>query len=181
MTNFIRRNLRRLAAETHGAEIAEAAAVLPIMFMVILGIFWFGQAFSIYGTVTRAAQDGARAASAPSCTTCASGSTRGAIAYSAIQSDLIAANLDPTKLQPPTTTPNLLSCVNGTTVNCDSSPGNVCVQESVQLTTPGSGGTGECGIAVSLQYPYQFWLPFTSLNRQLIKLNAAARVRLETL
>ena len=47
--------LRKLVRDTRGAEIAEAAAVLPLMFMMLLGIFWFGQAFSIYGTITRAA------------------------------------------------------------------------------------------------------------------------------
>ena len=57
--------LRRLARETRGAEIAEAAAVLPLMFMMLLGIFWFGQAFSIYGAITRAAQEGARAGAVP--------------------------------------------------------------------------------------------------------------------
>ena len=52
--------LREIIRETRGAEIAEAAAVLPLMFMILLGIFWFGQAFSIYGAITRAAQEGAR-------------------------------------------------------------------------------------------------------------------------
>ncbi|PYQ39730.1 MAG: hypothetical protein DMG99_15550, partial [Acidobacteria bacterium] len=47
---------RRLALDTRATEIAEAAAVLPLMFMMLLGIFWFGQAFSIYGAITRAAQ-----------------------------------------------------------------------------------------------------------------------------
>ena len=56
---------RRLAVETRATEIAEAAAVLPLMFMILLGIFWFGQAFSIYGAITRAAQEGARAGAAP--------------------------------------------------------------------------------------------------------------------
>ncbi len=63
-------SFRRLAGETRGAEIAEAAAVLPLMFMILLGIFWFGQAFSIYGAITRAAQEGARAGAAPYCATC---------------------------------------------------------------------------------------------------------------
>ena len=27
-------------------------------------------------------------------------------------------------------------------------------------------GNGVCGISVSFQYPFQFWLPFTSLNKQ---------------
>src|SRR5208337_4772036 len=69
MTDLMRRTLRRLAGETRGAEIAEAAAVLPLMFMMLLGIFWFGQAFSIYGAITRAAQDGARSGAAPTCST----------------------------------------------------------------------------------------------------------------
>jgi Flp pilus assembly protein TadG len=72
MRNSIHSILRRLTAETGGAEIAEAAAVLPLMFMILLGIFWFGQAFSIYGAITRAAQEGARAGAAPYCTTCSS-------------------------------------------------------------------------------------------------------------
>ncbi|MGA9977139.1 MAG: TadE family protein, partial [Candidatus Sulfotelmatobacter sp.] len=45
-----------------GSEIAEAALVLPLMFMMLIGIFWFGQAFSMYGTITHAARQGARAA-----------------------------------------------------------------------------------------------------------------------
>src|SRR6266704_1876111 len=71
MLNSLRPSIRRLAAETRGAEIAEAAAVLPLMFMMLLGIFWFGQAFSIYGAITRAAQEGARAGSVPQCSSCA--------------------------------------------------------------------------------------------------------------
>ena len=53
MLNLARTILRMLAADTSGAEIAEAAAVLPLMFMMLLGIFWFGQAFSLYGAITR--------------------------------------------------------------------------------------------------------------------------------
>ena len=70
MLHSLQSNARRLAAETRGAEIAEAAAVLPLMFMMLLGIFWFGQAFSIYGAITRAAQEGARAGAVPICATC---------------------------------------------------------------------------------------------------------------
>ena len=52
MTTLVH-HLRKLGRETCGAEIAEAAAVLPLMFLILLGIFWFGQAFSIYGTIDR--------------------------------------------------------------------------------------------------------------------------------
>jgi Flp pilus assembly protein TadG len=183
--NSIRSNsrrgiFRRLTGETRGAEIAEAAAVLPLMFMMLLGIFWFGQAFSMYGTITRAAQEGARAAVAPSCTTCGTTITPATNAYAAIQTVLTTAKLDPTKLQPPATTPTLLACSTGTAQGCDGTPSNVCIQESVALSNRASGGVGICGTSVSFQYPFQFWLPFTSLNKQQILLNASARMRLET-
>jgi Flp pilus assembly protein TadG len=119
MLGSIRSILRRLAVETRGAEIAEAAAVLPLMFMILLGIFWFGQAFSIYGTVTRAAQEGARAAVAPQCTTCAAVGTPAGNAFAAVQNTLLIAKLDPTKAQQPKTIPSLLSCTTVDTVLCD--------------------------------------------------------------
>ncbi len=37
----------RTLRETGGSEIAEAALVLPLMFMMLLAIFWCGQAFSM--------------------------------------------------------------------------------------------------------------------------------------
>src|SRR5271154_1522259 len=94
---------RRLAAETRGAEIAEAAAVLPLMFMMLLGIFWFGQAFSIYGAITLAAQEGARAGSFPSYATCSTTSPSctntlaqyGANAVTATNNALLASKLNP--------------------------------------------------------------------------------------
>ena len=172
--------LRRLAAETRGAEIAEAAAVLPVMFMVLLGIFWFGQAFSTYGTITRAAQEGARAAAAPVCTTCAAGSSTAGKAFTAIQGRSDGRQARPAKMQYPTAIPNLLACRTGSAVTCDGSQSKVCVQQEVALSFRLGGGVGVCGTSVSFQYPFQFWLPFTSLNKQRILLNASARVRSES-
>lgn len=165
--------LLRLAGETRGAEIAEAAAVLPLMFMILLGIFWFGQAFSIYGAITRAAQEGARAGAAPYCTTCNGGNSPSANATAAVNSALLASKLDPTKAQSPSS-PTVTYCPPGT--NAGTCPVNgICVKMPVQL----SPTSGVCGISVSFQYPFQFWLPFTSLNKQQILLSASARVRLE--
>jgi Flp pilus assembly protein TadG len=168
-----------LAQETRGQEIAEAAIVLPIVFMVLIGIFWFGQAFRIYGTLTQAAQVAAEAAANPSCTTCAGG-TASANAYAAVKSSFAAAHLDPTKLVTPPPQPGLNSCVPpGGTVSCDGTPVNVCVQEAVQLSST-TTGAGVCGVSVTLQYPYQFWFPGTSLSNQTINLTGSARVRSET-
>jgi Flp pilus assembly protein TadG len=175
------RVFRTLALETRGQEIAEAALVLPIVFMVLIGIFWFGQAFSIYGTLAQAARVAAQAAANPTCTTCAPGNLPGLNAYAAVQNIFAAAHLDPTKLNQPTTIPNLISCnPPNAVVGCDPSPGNICVQEAVQLTQQGLGGTNLCGVSVSFQYPYQFWFPGTSLNKQIIQLPGAAEARSES-
>lgn len=182
MVNHWRSTLRTLAAETRGAEIAEAAAVLPLMFMFLLGIFWFGQAFSIYGAITRAAQEGARAGAVPYCATCAGTNTftqYGTNAVNAVQTAMIASKLDPSLARLPTTPPVFNAC--GTySPTCNPGSPNVCVQAPVQMTNLPQGGAGICGISVSFQYPFQFWLPFTSLNKQQIWITASARVRMET-
>ncbi|MGA2100499.1 MAG: TadE family protein [Candidatus Sulfotelmatobacter sp.] len=178
-----RSTFRRLVAETRGAEIAEAAAVLPLMFMVLLGIFWFGQAFAIYGAITRAAQEGARAGSIPYCITCDSPNSPAQNAVTAVQTALVGSKLDPTLARQPSPAPSLLACSSPVgpppSVGCGSASTNFCIQTSIQLTNTGLGGTGLCGISVSLQYPYNFWLPFTSVNKQTIWINASARARME--
>lgn len=175
MQNSTHSVLRRLTAETRGAEIAEAAAVLPLMFMMILGIFWFGQAFSIYGAITRAAQEGARAGAAPYCTTCNSPNSPATNAVNAVTTALIGSKLDPTQTRSPVPAPTFTAC--GTSwVNASTT---INVQGPVMLRNTGSTN-GVCGVSVSFQYPFQFWLPFTSLNKQKIWITASARVRMET-
>jgi Flp pilus assembly protein TadG len=151
----VKHTFRNLAADTQGSEIAEAAAVLPLMFMFLLGIFWFGQAFSMYGAITRAAQEGARAGAAQYCTTCTAGTSITTNATNAVNNALTQARLDPSKVQ------------------------SLSVQPSIQMTSTTAGTNGVNGVSVSFQYPFQFWFPFTSLNKQQILLTASARVRLE--
>ncbi len=181
MTTLARKLLGRLVHETGGAEIAEAAAVLPLMFMVLLGIFWFGQAFAIYGAVTRATQEGARAGSySAACATCGTDllPQRLTSAASAVQAALIASKLDPTKARQPVPPPSYTQCTGGLP-SCNSTVStNFCVQAPVHMS-PRAGAGGACGISVSLQYPFQFWLPFTSLNKQRIWISSSALVRLE--
>jgi Flp pilus assembly protein TadG len=197
------------ARSPRGSEIAEFAMVLPILFLLLIGIYWFGQAFRIYGAITNAARDGARAAVNPACTTCTEIDPT-ANAWAAIQNDLQAAHINPNALQQPTNPPAVCGCstsgpeptnCTSSTVACDSSQTNICVQGVshtgrrdrtltegyIQLssTTPPTGngqagGAGECGISVSFQYPYTFWLPGTSLNNQTVKLQAQAQMRAES-
>jgi hypothetical protein len=182
MPSSLRSTVRRLTAESRGAEIAEAAAVLPLMFMFLLGIFWFGQAFSIYGAITRAAQEGARAGSIPNCATCVLPSNPLAQyqtnAVNATQAAMIASKLDPTLARFPVPQPSFLAC-GSYSASCGTGSTNICVQAPVQVTNPALGQTAICGTSVSFQYPFQFWLPFTSLNKQQIWITASARVRLE--
>jgi Flp pilus assembly protein TadG len=187
MPNSVSKTTSRLAREIRGQEIAEAALVLPIVFMLMLGIFWFGQAFSIYGTITHAAREGARAAVAPVCATCGTpldSTTVAQNAVNALQNALLAAKLDPAQSKKyPVTPPALISCIDGIAAKCDGTQltnAGVCVQDNVQLSGVNSTGLAGCGVSVTFQYPYQFWLPFTSLNKQLIFVPAQARMKMES-
>ena len=51
---------RRLACEERGAQIVEFAVVLPLLAVLVVGIFDFGQAFAIRQKLTFAARDAAR-------------------------------------------------------------------------------------------------------------------------
>ncbi len=195
---------RRLARSARGSEIAEFAMILPIFFLALIALFWFGQAFRIYGTITQAAREGARAAVVPPCATCSSTNDPSQNAFTAIQNTLVSAHVDPTKLRWPTTLPPVCSCSpsSGTScsggiapppVSCDIGQSQICVQgitrssaggppteTNVELSSSSAGGAGECGVSVSFQYPYKFWLPFTSLDNQTVNLRAQAQMRAET-
>ena len=180
MKNFSR-HLLTVVADTRGAEIAEAAAVLPLMFMILLGIFWFGQAFSIYGAITRAAQEGARTGARPYCTTCTVQASNLVNAANAVNAALAASKLDPNLARYPVPQPALNACTGSGTVACTAGgDAHLCIQAPVQLTDTSMGPNRLCGISVSFQYPFQFWLPFTSLNKQQIWILAASRMRGES-
>ncbi|MCU1301868.1 MAG: pilus assembly protein [Candidatus Sulfotelmatobacter sp.] len=188
---WARRALRRLAHGTRGTELAEAAVVLPLLFLALMAIYWFGQAFRIYGTITHAAREGARAAVAPICATCTGANDPSQNAYNAIKNALMAANLDPNQLQKPTAPLTWASCSGAGTVTCDGNQGQICVQGIthngatvvegyVQLTPTGTGGAGACGVSVSFQYPYSLSLPGSPLGGKKIYLRAQAQMRAES-
>jgi Flp pilus assembly protein TadG len=178
-------NLRKLAAGSTGSEIAEAALVIPIFFMIMLGIYWFGRAFNTYATINHAAREGARVGVAQTCAMC--GTPNGQPLVTTIGTQvaqaLQASSLDPTQATntgEPATRP---ACGGGrTSCQSPSGPGqpNICVYYNVQLqpaaSLPANGGAPGCGVSVQFQYPYQFYLPFTSLNMQQIMLNAGVQM-----
>jgi hypothetical protein len=94
---------------------------------------------------------------------------------------MLASKLDPNLAQYPLPQPVLDLCTTaGGSAVCDVASTTVCVQTPVKLTNTGLGGAGVCGVSVSFKYPFKFYLPFSSLNKQPIWLNASARVRMET-
>ncbi len=182
------RYIRHQFARENGAEIAEAALVLPIAFMFLLGIVWFGRAFNIYSTITQAAQQGVIAAARPTCATCAP-LTSAQVATQAdavVSSVMQASHLDLSQIsagpQPALcTVPDQLpaNVPNGT---CTTTTHNITVCTSAILDPPARTSPSPpnlCGAVVSFQYPFQFYLPFTSLNMQKVTMTAQAQTRME--
>jgi len=173
-------NIQRIAQQLRnadGAEIAEAAMVLPLIFMLLLGIVWFGRAFNIYSTIQQAAQQGAITAARAPCATC-TGSFPTSV-DNIVTAVMQASNLDPGQIR--ASSPSLLSCANPPLpVTCTTSgTTNVTVCQQVLLNSPASTQSAQCGAVVSFQYPFQFYLPFTSLNMQQVILLAQAQSRME--
>jgi Flp pilus assembly protein TadG len=144
--------------EETGAELVEAAVVIPILLMLLLGIVTFGRAWNTYETITRAAREGAKEAVLTPCadsTYCS-----GATAYDAtaiwtqfVNPVLDSANLDPNQMANKSIT---------------------YVQMDPTATSP-----HVCGVELSFDYPYTFSLPFTSVNFSTITLTTRVQMRLE--
>jgi Flp pilus assembly protein TadG len=187
---------RNVAQDTRGTEIVESAFVLPLVFMFVIGIIWFGLVFLIYGTLAQGTRAGAEAAVAPVCTTCSAGTATVATnAQTAVYNALGAAHLNKNNLVPwggtsPKWTPPAV-CTCGTASSssacataalCDAGVTDVCVQENVQLSYPSQGGAGTCGVSVSAryQYPYHFSIPLTTLDIGNVLVPGQAQMRQET-
>ncbi len=159
----------RFWRDCSAAEIVEAAFVLPLLFMFMLGIFQFGRMYLVYSTMQRAAQEGARAAAGSTCATCGTGPlTAAQVATNVVGPILQNAHVDQTLLTVPAT-PARNSCT-GVAVACDalgtSATPKICVQRNVvlNLSTGGVATSGSlvCGTSVRLVYPYNFSLPSVS-------------------
>lgn len=170
----------RTAQENKGSQVAEAALVMPLAFMMLLGIYWFGRAFNTYATINQAAREGARVAVAQTCGTCGNGSPSAATVASTVTQTMQASSVDPTKIIAyPSTLPTPTTCPQapaGASATC-SNNNNVTVCNNVALTPSSTGYPQVCGVTVTFQYPYQFWLPFTSLNNQQLILTANVQMQ----
>ncbi|MFI5118661.1 MAG: TadE family protein [Terriglobales bacterium] len=175
----IKRIVRQLAG-TEGTEILEAALVLPLAFMLLLGIVEFGRALNIYSTIQQAAQQGAITAARATCATCPSGNTfpGDATVTGVVEGVMKSSNLDKTQIK--AWNPGLSACPSPPGGGCPPPTiDNITVCRNVQLNLPVSSQAAQCGTVVSFQYPFTFTLPFTSLNMQQIILSAQAQSRME--
>jgi hypothetical protein len=170
--------IARKFKSTDGAEIAEAALVLPLVFMLLLGIVWFGRAFNIFSTIQQAAQQGAIFTARGTCVTCGNDAPSDKEVYNHVVAVMQSSNLDPKQITT-SASPGLLPCPTPPDGGCTQHK-NIWICRTVQLNpTAGAGQPLQCGSAVSFQYPFQFDLPFTSLNMQQIILSAQAQSRME--
>jgi hypothetical protein len=172
---------------TEASEIAEAAVVLPVVFLFLLGVIWFGRAFNIYATIQQAAQQGAITAARPVCATCDSLNTTPFPSTDAVDKAVSAvmqaSSVDPAQIVNPTGNPPV-GCAFSTAHNI-----TICQQvllnssSATQLQScpspPDPTPIQICGTLVTFQYPFQFYLPYTSLNLSKIILTAQAQSRTE--
>ncbi len=169
--------LLRKLGRCDGAEIAEAALVLPIVFTFLLGIIWFGRAFQIYATVTQAAQQGAVTAARPTCAVeCGNNFPDDNAVKNSVFAVLQASRLDPSQIvQPPN--PPAQDCPDPIPPHTCSSANQIVVCRAVALNP--SSTPVQCGVIVTFQYPFQFNVPFTSLGANQILLRGQAQSRME--
>ncbi len=175
------KRIARQLATTDGAEILEAAVVLPLVFLFLLGIVEFGRAFNIYSTLQQAAQQGAIAAARSTCATCTPPDTAPLTSAvdTAVENVMEASNLSPSQIVDPTP-PTPFSCVTPTARATCRHNRKITVCKDVFLNySSASTQPPQCGTVVGVQYPFTFNLPFTSLNLETIILSAQAQSRLE--
>jgi len=171
----------RQFGSAEGAEIAEAALVLPVVFVFLLGIIWFGRAFNIYSTIQQAAQQGAIVAARATCATCGNAFSATSAVATAVESVMYASSLDPTQIINPGTTPAACGTANNITI-CQEvvlNPPPATTQPQSCGSPPAPSPSQICGAIVTFQYPFQFFLPFTSLNLSQVILTAQAQSRME--
>jgi len=189
MKSFFRPVRWNLLGRDRGSEVAEAAVVLPIMFLMLFSIYWFGRGFNIYGSINHAAREGARAAAVPACASCSvpcvwqpgSNLPCNSIVVDAVDDALSAANLDFTQTQQFVPSPPPVPCPGAVpTGTCSLVPngsGEITICRNVALDPNNSTSPQVCGVIVSFKYPYQLNLPFTSLNNQPILLKAEVEMQ----
>jgi Flp pilus assembly protein TadG len=173
ITSRVKARLVRRWGEESGAELVEAAFVIPILLMLLLGIVWIGRAYNIYETITRAAREGDRYAVLPTCMSCSPANAMATTYTSAGTTSAPACVGNPTyeftNYVSPVLTASALDPKNVT---------NYC-QQAVVVNPTSTTSAQECGVQISFEYPLQLVIPFTSLNASTINIPTSATMRME--
>ncbi len=135
-----------------GTELAEFAVVFPLFLALLFALIWGGRALSIYGTITRAAREGARFAAAPSCASCTPANTAptDAEVVNTVNSSLRAASLSPASITT-YTPPQAMTFCTGVPVAACNTTNNIQICRGVQLNS--ASPPQQCGTVVSYAYP----------------------------
>jgi Flp pilus assembly protein TadG len=147
--------LKHTARAEAGSVLVESAFTISLLLMLIIGIFWIARGYNVYSTMGRAAREGARFAVTPSCAMCGNQYPPDDQVRQVISDALQASALNPDLV-----TPNPIS-----------------IQRDVILN-PGSAQI-EKGVVITFTYPYQIFLPFTSVGLSNYTLTAQVQMREE--
>jgi hypothetical protein len=136
-----------------GADLVEAALVLPILLTVVLGLISFARAWNVYQTMTRAAREGVHQAIITECATC-----NGGMYYDPstdIQNNIVfpalkAEGIDTSRIQ-------------------NYSQGYTWLDPNDTV----------CGAYIKFQYPFQVAVPFVPVPITNITLSTDVQMRLE--
>lgn len=175
--------LRSASRDDAGQEIVEAAFVLPILFLIMLAIFWFARAFNISSTLDRAAREGIKAASRASCATCGNAFQADSQVVAQITAVLNADRLQIGSVQayspvyactaspaPSCTTVQNVQICRGVPLTC----GDVACQTP---TPTACGANPKLGVRVS--FAYQSPTPLNIANLPAIVMHASAQSEAE--
>lgn len=175
--------LRSASHDDAGQEIVEAAFVLPILFLMMLAIFWFGRAFNINSTLDRAAREGIKTASRASCATCGNAFQTDSQVVAQITAVLNADNLQIGSVQAYspafacTATP-APSCTTAQNVQMCRGVPLTCGDVACQTPTPAAcGANPKLGVRVS--FAYQTASPLNIAHLPAIVMHASAQSEAE--
>jgi len=178
---FAARTSRACLRES-GSQVAEAAFVLPILFLVLFGIVWSTLALSSASTLQRAAKQGVIAATRATCASCGDAFQSNAQVVQSIDSVLNAAHMDGTNLvsnspafacnatpAPACSTTQGVEICNGVPLTCGSA--------ACQVPPQNCGSQPALGMRVSFGYKFNSPVPIGSW--QSITLRASAQAQQE--
>jgi Flp pilus assembly protein TadG len=141
---------------TRGVALVEFALVAPILITILLGTFWIGRAVSVYQALERAAREGARVGITSACASCGSATANDSAIDTAVDNALKAASLD-------TSNPGLL----------------IVIARDQRLDSNDPANYQSSAIKVTVSYPVQLKIPFTTQRATTITLSSSVSMRQE--